>query len=268
MSDIQDRMNGQELIEYDSIEQRDYRYDDYIVGDNRGLPDLSMEEVGDIHDPRFIYVGSPGDDIPDEILEEDERVIPESDIISRRRRAETIKSPESDQSFSNPWRVNIPISNMAQYSRKITRTKNYRGNVAKDSPIDAKIRSSVQIPVFDDDEEDIPEIDQNVVVNIKPLEVLMKSSLRHLINKGSTVVPLPSIKSAINATNLAFVPSNVADRRYVTNLALTLIEQYIDPELLAQELDLILTFNSELEEELRERFPNIDQFIEQNLRRD
>ena len=75
MSDIQDRMNGRELIEYDSIEQRDYRYDDYIVGDNRGLPDLSMEEVGNIHDPRFIYVGSPGDDIPDEILEEDVDVL-------------------------------------------------------------------------------------------------------------------------------------------------------------------------------------------------
>lgn len=247
----------------------DYRHDDYLLNINNSIPHrISREEVGDVHDPRYIYTGSPDNVDVDKVLDT-------SQLDVDYRRSNLSRRGEEVEELDNPWRVNLQgssvnsvssnpsISRLSNYTRRIPGVSNRRGNKAKDSPYDAKIRASIQIPV-DEEIDDVPMI-EDLLINIGPLTDITNNQLSDLLGLTDYRIPLSELKIAINNSNLATVPSSIGDRQYITNLTLSLIERYVEPIILAKNLDTILVTYPEFAGEVREMFPNIDEFLNTHL---
>lgn len=227
-----------EIVENTVTDQQDERYYDTYTDTISDYPTtISREEVGDVHDPRFIYTGSTyGDEYRDTIQDSTppfEGSVPTEQLVSRTRRGRRIQqtvdaedvTDMADPTVDNDTRVilDVPIplpNDKIRYRKRYTPNTNRRGNKAKDAPYQSKINASIDI-------DPIEEVRTNATVittNTGPLASLNPELL--LSRDPRKWYKLPYLKTVLNSTGLVNIPPETSDRNYVTHLAVSLINQY------------------------------------------
>lgn len=228
-----------EIIYNTVTDQQDERYYDTYTDTISDYPtSISREEVGDVHDPRYIYTGdSYGDEYRDEVQDATppfEGSIPIDRLVGTAildRSIQQIVDDEdvtdmADTTVSNDTQVILETprptysSKDIGYRRRVTPNTNRRGNRAKDAPYEAKLIAS--IPIAPIEEVDVvPEISTTTTVPLTKLNPEL------LVSRDPRVwYKLPYLKTILNSTGLVSIPPETSDRKYVTHLAMSLIEQY------------------------------------------
>lgn len=227
------------IIRSTVTDEQDERYYDTWTDTYSDYPTtISLEEVGDVHDPRFIYTGANyGDRYRDEVQDATppfEGEVPVQVLTGRGRRARTVQqtvdeenvTDMADSTVSNDTLVVLETprpmysSKDVGYRKRVTPNTNRRGNRAKDAPYQSKLLSSVPIAPIEE-VETRPQISSTTTVPLTRLdpEKLVSRDPRKWYK-------LPYLKTELNATGLVNIPPETSDRKYITHLALSLIEQY------------------------------------------